>query len=76
MRPPAISWKASSRPTSTTPRSIRSTATCSRTMASSPCHVASATRPARSRGKAPIGATPARSSWSRVSISEYNLSAK
>lgn len=38
--------------------------------------VAPLTRPARSRGNALIGATPARSSWTDVSILEYNVSAK
>ena len=38
--------------------------------------VAPLTRPARSRGEALIGATPARSSWTDVSILEYNVSAE
>ena len=51
-----ISAKACSRPTSTTRRSIRSIATCSRTTASSRCRVASAIPIAKAKSK-PASAT-------------------
>ena len=53
------SRRASSPRTSTTPRSIRSTAMCSPTTGSSPCRVASETPIARARSKPP-SATPRR----------------